>query len=138
MASVSWDRLSGRRIPEASVPECVPDLAVEILNLGNTLAVMSRKRYGYFHAGVRLVWKVDPRERSGAVYTSTTDYRILDVTGKLSGSDVLSGLEIDRTELLAALDRQPNNGCRATANEPELVESELRRFGISITADGQS
>jgi Uma2 family endonuclease len=108
VAFFSWDRLPNRRIPEVNVPECVPDLAVEILSTGNTLAEMSRKRREYFHAGVRLVWMVDPRERSVAVYTSITDYVVLDDAQTLSGSDVLPGLEIDLAQLFAELDRQPN------------------------------
>ena len=108
VAFVSWDRLPNRRMPDVSVPECVPDLAVEIVGLGNTFAEMSRKRREYFYAGVRLVWMVDPRERSVAVYTSITDYVILDDTQKLTGGDVLPGLEIDLAELFAELDRQPN------------------------------
>ena len=87
--------------------QCVPDSAVEILSRGNTLAEMSRKRREYFHAGVRLVWMIDPRARSVAVYTNITDYVILDDAMKLSGGDVLPGLEINLTELFAELDRQP-------------------------------
>jgi Uma2 family endonuclease len=108
VAFVSWDRLPNRRMPEVSIPECVPDLAVEILSPGNTLAEMSRKRREYFHAGVRLVWMVDLRQRSVAVYTSITDCAILDGHEKLSGGDVLPGLEIDLAELFSELDRQPN------------------------------
>jgi len=107
VAFVSWDRLPNRRMPVASVPECVPDLAVEVLSLGNTLAEMSRKRREYFHAGVRLVWMIDPRERTVAVYTSITNVSVIGESGKLSGGDVLSGLEIDLAKLFAELDRQP-------------------------------
>ncbi|HQX49934.1 MAG TPA: Uma2 family endonuclease [Planctomycetaceae bacterium] len=107
VAFVSWDRLPNRRMPVASVPECVPDLAVEVLSLGNTLAEMSRKRREYFHAGVRLVWMIDPRERTVAVYTSITNVSVIGETGKLSGGDVLPRLEIDLAELFAELDRQP-------------------------------
>jgi len=107
VAFISWDRLPNRRVPNVSVPECVPDLAVEVLSLGNTRTEMSRKRREYFHACVRLVWMIDPRERTVAVYTSITDYTIIDENGKLSGSDVLPGLEIDLAELFAELDRQP-------------------------------
>jgi Uma2 family endonuclease len=108
VAFFSWDRLPDRRIPEASIPEFVPDLAVEILSLGNTLSEMSRKRREYFHAGVRLVWMVDPRERSVAVFTSITDYVVLSDTQTLTGGDVLPGLEIDLAKLFAELDRRPN------------------------------
>ena len=107
VAFISWDRLPNRQMPDASIPECVPDLAVEVLSLGNTLAEMSRKRREYFHAGVRLVWMIDPRERTVAVYTSITDYSIIDDSGILSGQDVLPGLKIELAELFAELDRQP-------------------------------
>ena len=107
VAFFSWDRLPNRRMPEDSVPECVPDLAVEVLSLGNTLAEMSRKRREYFHAGARLVWMIDPRERTVAVYTSITNYVILDDSQKLSGGDVLPGLEIELAKLFAELDRVP-------------------------------
>ena len=107
VAFISWDRLPNRQMPDASIPECVPDLAVEVLSLGNTLAEMSRKRREYFHAGVRLVWMIDPRKRTVAVYTSITEYSIIDDSGILSGRDVLPGLEIELAELFAELDRQP-------------------------------
>ena len=51
---------------------------------------------------------VDPRERSVAVFTSITDYVVLDDTQTLTGGDVLSGLEVDLAKLFAELDRRPN------------------------------
>jgi Uma2 family endonuclease len=108
VAFFSWERLPNQSVPEVSIPECVPDLAVEILSIGNTLGEMSRKRREYFHAGVRLVWMVDPRERSVAVYRSITDFSVLGETHTLTGEDVLPGLEIQLAELFAELDRRPN------------------------------
>jgi Uma2 family endonuclease len=68
---------------------------------------MSRKRHEYFHAGVRLVWMVDPRERTVAVYTSASEYQILDESQILTGHDVLPGLEIHLADVFAELDRCP-------------------------------
>ena len=107
VAFVSWDHLPGRQMPQESVPECVPDLAVEVISLGNTRAEMSRKRREYFHAGVRLVWMIDLRQRSVAVYTSIIDYTVLDETQQLDGGEVLPGLKIELAELFAELDRVP-------------------------------
>jgi Uma2 family endonuclease len=104
---LSWDRLPGRQIPQESVPACVPDLAVEILSTGNTRAEMARKRREYFHAGVRLVWMIDPRARTVAVYTGSNDYTIVDETGTLSGGEILPGLTIKLESLFAELDRKP-------------------------------
>ena len=106
VAFYSWSRLPNQQLPEESVPQCVPDLAVEVLSSGNTLAEMSRKRREYFHAGVRLVWMVDPRQRTVAVYSSITEYSILDASQVLEGGDVLVGLRIELAELFSELDRQ--------------------------------
>ena len=106
VAFVSWDRMPGGQIPDDAIPQIVPDLAVEVISLGNTLTEMSRKRREYFHAGVRLVWMVDPRERTVAVYTSINDYEILDEDQVLSGHDVLPGLEIPLANVFAELDRR--------------------------------
>jgi Uma2 family endonuclease len=99
--------LPGRRIPVDRIPELVPDLAVEIISEGNTLAEMARKRREYFHAGVQLVWMVDPRARTVAVYSSITDYVVLDESATLDGQSVLPGLQIRLSELFAELDRNP-------------------------------
>ena len=107
VAFVSWNRLPDGKIPTTPVPQVVPDLAIEVLSTGNTFMEMSRKRHEYFHAGVRLVWMVDPRERTVAVYTSASEYQILDESQMLIGHDVLPGLEIRLAEVFAELDRCP-------------------------------
>ena len=104
---VSWSRLPEGKIPTTPVPQVVPDLAIEILSTGNTFMEMSRKRHEYFHAGVRLVWMVDPRERTVAVYTSASEYQMLDERQILTGHDVLPGLEINLADVFAELDRCP-------------------------------
>ncbi len=108
VAFVSWDRLPRNQFPEARVPELVPDLAVEVISEGNTRAEMARKRREYFHAGVKLVWMIDPRERSVAVYSSINEYSIVGETEKLNGGEVLPGFEIELADLFAELDRQPS------------------------------
>jgi Uma2 family endonuclease len=110
VAFISWARLPDGQIPQDAIPQIVPDLAVEVISVGNTLTEMSRKRREYFHAGVRLVWMVDPRERTVAVYTSINDYEILDEDQVLRGHDVVPGLEIQLAEVFAELDRQRPQG----------------------------
>jgi len=107
VAFTSWDRIPGGHVPPEAVSRIVPDLAVEVLSVGNTLMEMSRKRHEYFYAGVRMVWMVDPRERSVAVYTTINDYVILDESQTLTGLDVLPGLEIRLADIFGELDRRP-------------------------------
>lgn len=68
VAFYAWSKLPDGKIPDQAVPFIVPDLAIEILSVGNTRAEMARKRREYFHAGVKLVWMIDPRRRTVAVY----------------------------------------------------------------------
>ena len=107
VAFTSWERIPEGHFPTDAVPRIVPDLAVEVLSVGNTFMEMSRKRHEYFHAGVRLVWMVDPRERSVAVYTTINDYVILDESQTLTGHNVLPGLEIRLADVFGELDRRP-------------------------------
>ena len=67
---------------------------------------MSRKRREYFHAGVRLVWMVDPRDSSIAVYTSPTDVQVLRDGDQITGGAVLPGFTADVTAIFDELQRQ--------------------------------
>jgi len=107
VAFVSWARLPDQKPPQDPVPEIVPDFVIEVLSVSNTFAEMARKRREYFHAGVQLVWMVDPRERTVAVFTSITDVTVVDENATLDGGDVLPGLQVSLVELFAELDRLP-------------------------------
>ena len=60
---------------------------------------LADKLRGYFAAGVRLVWVVDPRARRVYAYRSLADLRELTETDTVSGEDVLHGF----TAVVAAL-----------------------------------
>ena len=48
VAFISWGRLPNRRVPTEPIPDLAPDLAVEVLSVGNTPGEMARKRQGLF------------------------------------------------------------------------------------------
>lgn len=106
VAFVSWSRLPGGRIPTDPIPDLVPDFVIEVLSVNNTRGEMARKRREYFHAGVRLVWMVDPRSRTVAVFTSSENVIVADEEAKLDGGNVLPDWEIDLAHLFAKLDRE--------------------------------
>lgn len=93
VAFLSRARFPSGQFPQEAYPALAPDLAIEVLSPGNTKAEMMRKRIEYFHSGVRLVWIVDCRSRSVAVYTSPVDVTVLDEEAKIAGGDVLPGFE---------------------------------------------
>ena len=67
---------------------------------------MDRKRQEYFKAAVRLVWVVDPEERTVAVYVEPERAVIFDATVTLDGGDVLPGFALPLPKLFGELDRQ--------------------------------
>src|SRR6185437_10703640 len=103
VAFVSRDRLPGGRIPSEPIPSLVPDLAVEVLSESNTPKEMTRKRGEYFEAGVRLLWVVDPRKRTVAVYTKPERPLVLNESQSLDGGAVLPGFSYALASLFAEL-----------------------------------
>ena len=103
---VSWPRIPGGRMPKEPIPDLVPDLAVEVLRPSNTAREMTLKRRHYFEAGVRLVWIVDPKRRTVAVYTGPDRPTRLDASATLDGGDVLPGFALPLAGLFADLDRR--------------------------------
>src|ERR1043165_186041 len=103
-----WDKLPGRLLPSKPIPDLFPDLAVEVLSKTNTQEEMDRKLKEYFLAGVRLVWMIDPRKRTVAVYTAPdAPAVILDETQTLDGGSVLPGFTLPVAELFARLPATP-------------------------------
>lgn len=101
----SWDRLPGRRRPTEPIPLGGPDLVVEVLSPSNTPREMARKRDEYFRGGVRLVWEIDPRQRTVRVYTAADQFRDLTAADTLAGDPVLPGFILPLAQLFAELDR---------------------------------
>lgn len=79
-----------------------PDLAVEVLSPGNTKREMAEKIEEYFAGGARLVWVVNPKSKTIAVYRSLTDVVTLTEKDTLDGGEVVPGFQITVAELFAA------------------------------------
>ena len=99
IAFVSWDRLPNRQVPREPIPDLAPDLAVEVLSKGNTPKEMDRKLDDYFQANVKLVWYVDPPNRSVRVFRSTDESLIVAEDETLDGGDVLPGFQLKLSDL---------------------------------------
>ena len=108
VAYASWNRFPEGRRPKARIPSLAPDLVVEVLSPSNTPAEMARKRREYFDAGVRLLWEVDPKARTAAVYTTPDRPTVLGEDHTLDRGDVLPGFSLPLAQLFAELDRQAN------------------------------
>jgi len=88
---------------EASWAYCriAPDLAAEVISPNDLTYDVSRKVDGYLAAGVRLVWVLDPSNRSVAIYRQSGAYSLLSSTEELTGEDVVPGFRCQLSELFA-------------------------------------
>jgi len=106
VAFFSWNRFPDRRLPEEPIPDLAPDLAIEVLSPGNTEAEMRRKLRDYYTAGARLVWYIEPRQRTARVYTAVDQETEIGEDQSLSGGDVLPGFELPLRDLFARAERR--------------------------------
>ena len=98
--------LSNERLPTTreKVPTVAPDLAVEVLSESNTRTEMAQKLHDYFDSGTRLVWYIDLRTRTVAVYHKTGEpTRVLGEADALDGEDVLPGFSLPLAEVFRSL-----------------------------------
>lgn len=101
---VSRARLPSGKPPRRPIPKLAPNLAVEVLSKSNTEREMSRKLTDYFHAGVEVVWFVDPSTRTIKVFSAPEKYNILKGSQALSSGTVLHGFKVKIAEIFAVLD----------------------------------
>ncbi len=90
IAFIHKDHLPAQRPEEAFWPGA-PDLAVEVLSPGDTLAEVDDKVRAWLDAGTMMVWVVNPKGQNVTVYRSATDIKVLTENDQLDGQDVLPG-----------------------------------------------
>ena len=86
------------------IPTVAPDLVVEVLSKKNTPKEMERKLDEYFRAGVRLVWYVDPSNRTVRVFEAVDKVKTLREGQDLTGGSILPGFVLSLKELFSKLE----------------------------------
>jgi Uma2 family endonuclease len=90
VAFVARGRFASEQVPEGFA-DLAPDLAVEVLSPSDRSRDVLDKVGEYLQAGVHLVWVIDPKRRTAAVYKSLTEVRRLGPEDLLDGEDVVPG-----------------------------------------------
>lgn len=83
-------------LPKQFVP-FPPDLAVEVISPSESYTNVARKVALYLRYGTRLVWVIDPAERTVAIHTlfdGVPTSKTLDELATLEGGDVLPGFTL--------------------------------------------
>ncbi|HEX5000059.1 MAG TPA: Uma2 family endonuclease [Terriglobia bacterium] len=86
-------KLPGGQSPE-TFGELIPDLVVEVLSPQDRLTEIGRKIGEYLEYGVPLIWLVDPREKTVAVYRSLTDTERVVDGATITAEPVLPGFAV--------------------------------------------
>jgi Uma2 family endonuclease len=94
VAFVRRDRIPTTGIPEGFWPG-PPDLAVEIRSPGDRRSEITAKVREYLNRGVRLVWVVDPKQKSVTAYRRLTVPLTVRIEGTLDAADVVPGFRCE-------------------------------------------
>lgn len=102
---------AGRLPPEgldndAGFLDLAPDLAIEVTSPSDTVASLGEKIAEYLGVGVRLVWVVDPANRTVTVYAADRSARLLTEADAVNGGDVLPGFRCPVADLFAGIRRK--------------------------------
>ncbi|NEP07408.1 MAG: Uma2 family endonuclease [Okeania sp. SIO2G4] len=101
---VSKDRLLGlKRLPKGYF-QGAPDLAVEVISPNNTFEELHQKIVEYFENNCRLVWVINPDEKSILIYHKPQPDKLLQVADNLDGEDILPGFTLPVTDLFMEWD----------------------------------
>lgn len=95
---VRTERLPARNLPVSFFPG-PPDLAIEVLSLSDRYTSVVAKIRDYLDAGTPLLWVLDARSRTTAVFRPGQAVQFLDETDTLDGEDVLPGFRLPIADL---------------------------------------
>jgi Uma2 family endonuclease len=86
---------------ETTLVDGVPILVVEILSPNDVNEQVHEKVDDYLAAGVRLVWVIDPHDRTVLIYQPGQEPALVNVRHELSGEPHLPGFRVPVAELFA-------------------------------------
>ncbi len=97
--------IAAARLPAKGRPlgfwDGAPDLGVEVISPTDILKEVDEKAADYVAAGARLVWIVNPRNRTTTVHDGDGPTVVLRESDTLSGGDVVPGFECAVADVFA-------------------------------------
>jgi Uma2 family endonuclease len=96
---------SAARLPPEQRPlgyaDVAPDLCVEVRSPDQPRKALREKVREYLGGGVRMVWLLDPEDRTVTVYRTPDQGQVLHEAALLSGEDVVPGFSVAVADLFA-------------------------------------
>jgi Uma2 family endonuclease len=81
-----------------------PDLAIEVLSPDQHMTRFMGKIQFYLRHGVRMVWVIDPRAQTVAVFAPDAEEQLLGPGATLDGGEVLPGLSVPVADIFAQME----------------------------------
>ena len=82
-------------------PDAVADLMIEIRSPEQSRRKLREKAKEMLHAGAKIVWIVDPEDRTATIYRRPDEGRELGESATITGEDVLPGFSCKVAEFFA-------------------------------------
>lgn len=92
-------KVAARRGEDTTLVDGTPVLAVEILSPSDTIEAINEKIDEYLAAGVKVVWVIDPHDRTVTIYRPGAKPTMANDTQELSGEPDLPGFRVTAAEL---------------------------------------
>lgn len=89
--------------PRRGFFEGAPDLAVEVISPDDRWSEVSAKAHAWLNAGTRLVWVVDPSNRTVTVYTPPNAGSVLGDQDTLDAGEVVPGFQVAVRDIFPTL-----------------------------------
>lgn len=83
---------------ENFLPLC-PDFVVELRSASDSIKDLQEKMFEYIENGAQLGWLIHTKTKQSFIYRANTEVEILENPSKVSGEPLLTGFELDLTEI---------------------------------------
>ena len=84
---------------EQELAHIVPDFVIELRSKSDSIKKIREKMFEYIENGVRLGWMIDPYDKKVHIFRENGEVEILENPGKVSGENILTGFELNLTEI---------------------------------------
>jgi Uma2 family endonuclease len=92
-----WNALSDEQ--KGTFAAVCPNFIIELRSRSDSLAPLQAKMQEYRTNGTQLGWLIDPRNKSVEIYRTNSDVEPRSNPATLSGEDILSGFELNLSEI---------------------------------------
>ena len=97
IAREKWDQFTAEQ--KKKISKITPDFVIELRSENDTVKSLQAKMREYIENGAQLGWLIYSKTKQVFIYTPNKEVEILENPSKVSGEPLLTGFELDLTEI---------------------------------------